>query len=151
MDLWNAWFPEPYRLVQNEGRGLILQGAREWQNYEVAADITPWLMDAGGICARVQGMKRFYALQLEKGSKVRLVKALDGDTTLGENEFEWDVHSSYTLKIQVSGNRIKAWVDDQLQFDVLDEDKPMLSGGVAYVVDQGHISSQAMIVKPISE
>jgi hypothetical protein len=149
MDLWEVSWPEPYRLIQNEGRGLIMQGTRDWQDYEVEAAITPWLVDAGGIAARVQGLKRFYALELGKGNRVRLVKALDGDTILGEKDFEWQIHSSYTLKMQVSGNRIKAWVDGQLQFDILDEDRPLLGGGVAYVVDQGHISSQAMIVKPI--
>ena len=108
-------------------------------------------MDAGGIGARVQGLKRFYALQLVEGNKVRLIKALDGDKVLGENEFEWDIHKTYALKMQVSGNQIKAWVDDQLQFDVVDDDKPFLGGGVAYVVDLGHISSQAMTVKTINK
>ncbi|MBW8012860.1 MAG: ADP-ribosylglycohydrolase family protein [Chloroflexi bacterium] len=151
MDLWEKWWQEPYRLVQNGGRGLIMQGNREWKDYEVETAITPWLMEAGGVGARVQGMKRYYSLQLEKGNKVRLVKALDGDTILGEKDFNWEIHNSYTLKMQVSGNRIKAWVDGQLQFDVVDEDKPLCGGGVAYVVDLGHISSQAMIVKPITE
>jgi ADP-ribosylglycohydrolase len=151
MDIWEVRWPEPYRLVQNEGRGLIMQGTREWKDYEVEAAITPWLMDAGGIGARVQGLKRFYSLQLVKENIVRLVKALDGDVILGEQEFKWDIHSSYTLKMQVSGNRIKAWVDGQLQFEVLDEDHPLSGGGVAYVVDLGHISSQAMTVNPISE
>ena len=53
--------------------------------------------------------------------------------------------------MQISGNRIKAWIDDQLQFEVLDGEKPLFSGGVAYIVDQGHISSMAMRVKPIQE
>jgi ADP-ribosylglycohydrolase len=150
IDLWEAGWPEAYRLIQNDGRGLILQGTREWQDYEVEATITPWLMQAGGIGARVQGMKRFYSLQLVKENKVRLVKALDGDTILGEKAFQWETQRSYHLKIQVSGNRIKAWVDQQLQFDVRDESRPLLGGGVAYVVDQGHLSSQAMSVKPIS-
>lgn len=149
MDIWELWWPEPYRLIQNAGRGMMMQGTREWQNYEVEADITPWLMGAGGIGARVQGLKRFYSLQLVKGNKVRLVKALDGDTILGEKDFEWDIHSTYTLKLEVSGNQIRGWVGDQLQFHVVDENDPLLGGGVAYVVDQGHISSQAMTVKPI--
>jgi hypothetical protein len=108
------------------------------------------LMDAGGIGARVQGLKRFYSLQLVNGNKVRLVKALDGDTILGEKDFEWDIHSTYTLKLEVSGNKIRGWVGDQLLFDVVDENDPLLGGGVAYVVDQGHIGSQAMTVKPIT-
>jgi len=151
MDLWEMWWPEPYRLVQNEGRGLIMQGTREWQDYEVEADITPWLMDAGGIAVRVQGQRRFYALQLVKGNKVRLIKALDGDTILAERDFDWETYGTYQLKMQVSGNQIRAWIDDALQFEVVDEGKPLNSGGVAYVVDQGHISSQALSVRPIEE
>jgi hypothetical protein len=69
---------------------------------------------------------------------------------MGEKEFGWETQRSYRLKMRVTGNRIIAWVDDQLQFEVRDENKPLLGGGVAYVVDQGHISSQAMSVKSIS-
>jgi hypothetical protein len=151
MDKWEMWWPEPYRLVQNEGRGLIMQGTREWKDYQAEADIKPWLMDAGGIAVRVQGQKRFYALQLAKGNRVRLVRALDGDANLAEKDFEWEIHKTYSLKMRVSGNQIKAWVDGQLQFDLADDGTPLSSGGVAYVVDLGHISSQAMTVKPISQ
>jgi len=163
-DMWepphawrNAWvdamdevisWTHPYRLIKNEGRGLYMQGTREWKNYQAEADITPWLMDAGGIAVRVQGLKRFYALQLVKGNKVRLLKALDGDTVLGEKDFDWKIHHTYSLKLQVSGNRIQAWVNDQLQFDVTDDKLPLLGGAVAYTVDLGHIASQAMTVKP---
>jgi hypothetical protein len=108
-------------------------------------------MEAAGIGARVQGLKRFYALQLVNGKKVRLLKALDGDTVLIEKDFDWETYGTYQLKLQVSGNQIRAWVDDVLQFEVVDEGTPLNSGGVAYVVDQGHISSQAMTVKPIDK
>jgi hypothetical protein len=148
LDMWEVGWPEPYRLVQNEGRGLIMQGTREWKNYHVEADIRPWLMDAGGIAVRVQGLKRFYALQLVAGNKIRLLKALDGDTILGEKDFEWEINKTYTLKVHVSGNQLKAWVDGVLQFDITDEGSRLSGGGVAYVVDQGHLSSQAMTVKP---
>jgi len=150
VDIWRPWWSESYRLIQNDGRGLIMQGTRDWKNYEVEADITPWLIDSGGIGARVQGQKRFYSLQLVKGNKVRLVKALDGDTILGEKDYEWDIHSTYTLKMQVSGNQIKGWVDGELLFDSVDQENPLLDGGVAYVVELGNISSQAMTVKPIT-
>jgi ADP-ribosylglycohydrolase len=150
VDIWRPEWPEAYRLIQNDGRGLIMQGTREWKNYEVEADVTPWLINAGGIGARVQGQKRFYSLQLVKGNKVRLVKALDGDTILGEKDYVWEIHNSYTLKMQVSGYQIKGWVDDQLLFDVVDKENPLLDGGVAYVVELGNISSQAMTVKPIT-
>jgi hypothetical protein len=150
MDLWELWWPEPYRLVQNEGRGLIMQGTRDWKDYQIEADITPWLMDAGGIAVRVQGQKRFYALQLVKGNKVRLIKALDGDTVLAEKEFEWEIHKTYSLKMQVSGNQIKAWVDGKQQFDLTDDGSPLSNGGVGYVLELGHFCSQSMTVQPIS-
>jgi ADP-ribosylglycohydrolase len=151
LDAWQFYWPEPYRLIQNEGRGLIMQGGRDWQDYEVSADLTPWLMHAGGIAARVQGMKRHYALMLSEGNKLRLIKALDGDTVLAAADFEWEFHNTYQLKMQVSGNEIKAWVNDVLQFEVTDSNNPLTGGGVAYAVEQGNVTSQAMTVKPITD
>jgi ADP-ribosylglycohydrolase len=150
MDEALSW-KEPYRLIKNEGRGLFMQGTREWKDYEADADITPWLMEAGGIAVRVQGLKRFYALQLVDGNKVRLLKALESDTILAEKDYQWEIHKTYSLKMQVSGNQIKAWVDGELQFEVTDDGTPLSGGAVAYVVDLGHIASQAMTVKPISD
>ncbi len=149
MDSWPAWSKDNYRMIQNESRGLIMQGTREWKNYTVEAEITPWLMTAGGIAARVQGLQRFYSLQLVKGNKARLVKALDGDTVLDEKEFGWTETSTYALKLQVSGNRLKGWIDGQLMFEATDN--ALAGGAVAFVVEQGNVTSQAMIVKPINE
>jgi ADP-ribosylglycohydrolase len=151
MDLWKASWKEPFRLVQNDGCGLIIQGTREWRNYEVEAEITPWLIKAGGIGARVQGMRRFYALQFSENNKIRLVKSLDGMTILAEKEFIWKISHPYTLKMRLSNNQIMAWVNGELFSDVLDKKNPLLSGGVAYVVEQGLITSLAMRVNPIKD
>jgi hypothetical protein len=88
-------------------------------------------------------------LLLVRGDKVRLQKTLNGDTILAEKVFEWDHHKTYQLKLQANNNKITAWVNDNLLFDLVDEDRPLTTGGVAYIVDQGHISSQSMTVKPI--
>ncbi len=151
VDIWEPWWSEPYRLIQNYGRGMIMQGTRGWQNYDVEADLKPWLMDAGGIAARVQGLMRFYALQLVMGNRIRVIKALDGDSVLAEKDFVWRTYQTYTLKMQVYENRIKAWVDGELQFDLRDEETPLLEGGVAYVVEQGNITSQVISVSPLNE
>jgi hypothetical protein len=89
MDQYNARWPEAFRLVQNQGRGLLMQGTREWTDYQVSAAITPHLVKTAGIAARVQGMRRFYALLLCEGNKVRLIKALDGDTLLMAAVLRW--------------------------------------------------------------
>jgi hypothetical protein len=120
VDLWETSWPEAYRLVQNSGRGLIIQGTREWTDYVVEAAITPWMVKAGGIAARVQGMRRFYALLLRDGNNVQLLKALDGDTVLAEASFDWQVNQEYCLRLQVTGTHMLVWIDDHLIFDVHD-------------------------------
>jgi hypothetical protein len=150
VDLWQPWWPETYRLVQNKGRGLIIQGTRDWQDYTVEAEITPWLMNAGGIAARVQGLKRFYALLLVEGGKICLQKALDGDSVLAEKTFPWQLYQSYALKLQVLSSHIRAWVNGELLFEHVDEVRPLTDGGVAFVLDQGHLCSQAMVVRPVN-
>ena len=45
LDYW----PEPYRLIQNKGRGLLMQGTREWTDYQVTVRMTPHMCQAGGI------------------------------------------------------------------------------------------------------
>ena len=84
VDDWWAWWPFGLRLMQNEGTGLLIQGTREWADYQVSARVTPHLSASAGIGARVQGMRRYYGLLLRPGGKVCLVKALDGEKMLAE-------------------------------------------------------------------
>lgn len=56
-------WPETYRLIQNRGRGLLIQGNREWKDYAVEAQLTPVLATAFGIGARVQGLIRYSTLR----------------------------------------------------------------------------------------
>ena len=39
MDEWEKWSDEAYKLTQNEGTGLLIQGTSDWHNYEVEATI----------------------------------------------------------------------------------------------------------------
>src|SRR5215212_5967054 len=49
VDQFEPHWPEPYRLVQNHGRGLLIQGTREWIDYEVRATITPYMIAQAGL------------------------------------------------------------------------------------------------------
>ena len=149
VDEWGREWPQPYRLVQNEGRGLLIQGAREWVDYRVEADIKPWLMDAGGIAARVQGMRRFYGLLLIQGNRLQLIKVMDGDLVLGEVDFAWELNETYNLAMEVAGRQIRGWINGERVIEVDDDLDPLRGGGVAYVVARGQIESQAMRVKPL--
>ncbi len=142
--------PEAYRVIQNEGTGLLIQGTREWTDYRVSASITPHLVESCGIAARVQGMRRYYALLLHRDGTLRLIKALDGYTTLASQPFPWEFTRTYTLSLQMGGAHLLAWVGDQLAFDVEDHDSPLLGGAVALVCEEGRMGCDAVTISAIA-
>lgn len=148
VDQWDPQWPEPYRLVQNYGVGLLIQGTREWTDYRVSARIMLQLVTAAGIGARVQGMRRYYALLLCYDGKARLVKALDGDTILGETEFCWVFGDTYEFSLQVVGTHLQAWINNKLLFNMDDKDRPLTGGGIALICQEGCIATDAVIVRP---
>ncbi len=70
-------FVSAFRISQDRGSGLIMCGTREWTDYRVSSDVTVHLGSSAGIAARVQGLRRYYALQLEADGKARLIKVRD--------------------------------------------------------------------------
>jgi hypothetical protein len=64
VDDWLIWYHDSFRIVHNQGRGMVITGTRQWKDYRVSAKLRPTLLKAGGLAARVQGLCRFYALQL---------------------------------------------------------------------------------------
>ncbi len=155
VDQYQGWRGEPYRLVHNEGVGLLIQGTREWRDYRVTADVTPHMVQAAGLAARVQGMRRYYALLLcrEKGDAprtLRVVKALDGITVLGEAVLPWDFDETYVLSLEVVGAHIRAWLNETLQFEVEDVDCPLMDGAVALVCEEGRTATHAVRVQPVA-
>ncbi len=64
VDNWDARRNASFRIVQNEGMGMIAQGTREWTDYQVKASMFSLLAASFGLAVRVQGMRRYYALLL---------------------------------------------------------------------------------------
>lgn len=149
VDDWWPWWPNGIRVMQSEGTGLLIQGTREWTDYQVSGSITPHLSASAGIGARVQGMRRYYGLLLRPGNKACLVKALDGETVLAEANFAWDFDGTHDLKLAVAGNQIKGWVDGELLFDVTDADRPLTGGAVAIIAEEGTLEAGDIFVKPV--
>ncbi len=148
VDQWDDGRPEAFWLTQNNGRGLLIQGADEWQDYEVQAVITPSLCAAAGIAARVRGLRRFYALLLRAGGSIALLRALDADTLLAEAPFSWRHYQSYALRLVVEGRWLRAFVDDAPVFELRDASAPLTSGALALVVEEGHMHCAAVRVGP---
>lgn len=139
---------ETVRLIHDEGRGLFIHGTREWKDYEVSADVTPHMVEAAGVAARVQGMRRYYALLLCRDGKARLIKMLDGETVLAQAGFAWQFGETHELRLRVKGRRIQGWIDDVQIFDVVDHDRPLLEGAIALVCEEGRTATKAVRVVP---
>jgi ADP-ribosylglycohydrolase len=148
VDQCERWYPEAFRLMQNHGTGLLMHGSREWTDYRVSAVITPHMVKAAGIAARVQGMHRYYALLLGSDGKARLVKALDGITVLAEQDFAWRFGGSYELSLQVVGGHLEAAIDGRQLFAVDDVDHPLAGGGIALICEDGRMATDAVEVQP---
>ena len=141
-------YPEPFRLIQDRGTGLLIHGTREWRNYRVSADVTPHMARSAGLAARVQGMRRYYALLLCSDGRLRLLKALDGTRVLAEREFAWSFGSRFELGLQVVENRILASIDGNRVFELEDAERPLESGAIALVCEDGRTATRVVTVEP---
>ena len=137
-----------YDIVQNEGTGLLIQGTREWQDYVFDATLTPHLARSFGIAARVQGLRRYYALRLALGGKAQLVRELDGTHVLAEAEYDWELYTSYRLELQAKGSTLFGRVNGQTLFQVEDE-SPLTGGAIALLVEEGRVGCDQVEVRPV--
>ncbi|NLK08478.1 MAG: ADP-ribosylglycohydrolase family protein, partial [Firmicutes bacterium] len=141
---------EPFRLIHNEGTGLMMQGSREWTDYTLSAAFTPHMCEAFGVAVRVQGMRRYYALLLQRDGRARLVKELDGTKVLAETNIQWEFGKSYDLKLAVDGGRLKAWVGTDCLFDIVDHDRLLRSGAIGLVCKAGRAACHKASVRPVT-
>jgi ADP-ribosylglycohydrolase len=145
-DFFEDGIGEAFRVIQNRGRGFVITGTREWTDYSVQASITPHLAKAFGLAARVQGLERYYAVLLSDQNMVKLIKRLDGEIVLAEQEFLWEFGQPYQLKISVKGNQIFASVNQTVLFKTEDLNRPLSGGGIALVCEEGHIGTDEISV-----
>jgi ADP-ribosylglycohydrolase len=145
-DVW----PEPYRLIQNRGRGLLIQGTREWTDYRVTVRMTPHLCRAGGVAVRVQGMMRYYALLVDS-EKTRLICAFEGqDRVLAERDSGWRLGEPAELRLEVRGNHLSAVIDGQVILEAEDPDHLFKGGGIGLICEEGRIGCDHVDVGLIS-
>jgi ADP-ribosylglycohydrolase len=148
VDQFEGRWQEPYRIVKNEGTGLINQGSQEWTDYKASAPVTIRLATAGGLAVRVQGMRRYYALLLTEDGKAQLVKSRDCVTVLAESPFDVKRDRPYDLTLQAQGNTLTASIDGNQLFSVEDTDNPLAGGAVGLIVQDGCLSSDSVTVEP---
>jgi ADP-ribosylglycohydrolase len=146
---FSDWYPETFRLLQNNGRGMLTQGTAEWTDYRVTAPMTPHMCQATGIAARVGGLRRYYALLLRRDNKAQLVKMVDSETVLAEADFSWTFGTKYTLTLEVQGTHLRGLIDGKVIFDVEDTDSPLTGGALGLLCEEGRVGCELVSVAPI--
>jgi ADP-ribosylglycohydrolase len=147
VDRFDPGWSEPFRLIQNRGRGLLIQGTREWTDYEVRAAVGPETIAAAGIAARVQGLRRYYALLLGDDGALRLIRELDGTTTLAATAFRRrEYAAAHEMRLRVAGDRLRGEVDGDVVLDA--RDGALGGGAVALVCEEGCLTCDAVSVRP---
>ena len=140
---------EMFRLVQNAGMGLLMQGTREWRDYSLTAEVTPHLVKRAGIAVRVQGLTRFYGLFLAQRNRVQLVRMLHREEeVLGEADFEWNLGETYELTLKVDGDRLVGKVEGVALIEVTDD--ALDCGAVGLVIEEGRLGVDRVEVSRIA-
>jgi len=99
-----------------------------------------------GIAARVQGMRRYYALTISDDHKVRLVRELDGTTVLAEADAPLELYATYRFELTVCGDTIAGRVNDGIELAA--NDGSLAEGGIALVIEGGRTATQEVTVRP---
>lgn len=149
VDQFDARWPEDYRIVQNHGTGLLMQGSQGWSDYHVAAALTPHLATSAGLAARVGGLRRYYALLLGRDGHARLIKVADGTRVLAERPFPWAFGATHEFGLTVEGTHVGGWLDGQLLLEADDSAEPLVGGGVALLCEEGCLGSGPVRVRPV--
>ena len=139
---------EMFRLVQNAGMGLLMQGTREGCDYSVTADVTPHLVERAGVATRVQGLTRFYGLLLAPGNRVQLVRMLHAEEVLAEADLEWRLGETCELTLEACGDRLTGKVDGVTLLEATDD--ALDCGGVGLVIEEGRLGVDRVEVRPVA-
>ena len=144
-------FPSAFRISQDRGRGAIVHGARDWTDYRVSSEITVHLGSSAGLAARVQGLRRYYALELKTGGTAQLIKLRDGDcTVLAEAPCRWSLEKPVRLALEVRGQAVTGVVDGALALRAQDDSSaPFENGGIGLVIAEGALSTDQVKVQPL--
>jgi ADP-ribosylglycohydrolase len=150
VDNFSTTFPQAFRISQDRGEGMIIHGGRQWRDYRVETSLKAHLAKHMGVGVRVQGLRRFHAVLLERPDKLLLVRVRDGSTTiLAETAFAWSFEKLYKFVVEADGRGVLATVDGVRLEARDDTDQALVDGGVAMIIQGGAVSTDEVIIAPV--
>jgi ADP-ribosylglycohydrolase len=148
-DNFSTSFSQAFRISQDRGEGMIIHGGRQWRDYRVETTLTAHLAEHLGVGVRVQGLRRFYAVLLQRPDKLLLVRVRDGEITLlAETAFHWSFEKPYQFVVEADGRRISAAADGVWLAARDDSDEALADGGAAIIIQGGAASTDEVVVAP---
>jgi len=154
---WRAWingasffskhFLQDMRISQARGEGMILQGTRDWTDYQVEADMMWHLGPRGGLVFRAHGLRRYYAARLTGEGKLQLVlRRDDAEKVLDEVSCDPGLEAPFRLVVSAKGDRLSAKIGDA---KVSATDSTYAGGAMGLFVTEGAISATRIHVGPV--
>ena len=68
-----------------------------------------------------------------------------------EIDFPWEFGETHQIEIQVTGKRLRAWVDSRPIFDLQDHHRPLETGAVALVCEEGRTATHVVRIQPVNK
>jgi hypothetical protein len=147
VDFLSKNFPQAFRISQGRDEGMLIHGTREWTDYRVESKLTVALAEYAGIGVRVQGLRRYYAVRLERPDRMRIVKMYDGEvTTLATTAFAWEFDKPYEFAVEVVGRTISASIGGTTLSAEDGSKTALLDGGIALIIAGGAMSTDEVRV-----
>lgn len=147
VDFFSKRFPPSFRISHSRGEGMVSHGTRQWTDYAVKSDLMIHLGNYGGLALRVQGLQRYYGVQVTRDGKLQIVRMRDGVVdVLASRAFDFELETRIGFKAQVSGNTISANVGGVAISATDDSSLALRDGGIGLVIHEGALSTDAITV-----
>jgi hypothetical protein len=132
-------FPQDFRISQNRGEGLILQGTRDWTDYAIEADLMLHLGDHGGLAIRAEGQRRYYAALVTRDGQLQIVCRKDEkQTVLASTPLHVEFETRFTMKLSARGGKLSATVGGTT---VEADDATFTGGSAGLIIHEGALSA----------
>ncbi|KUJ23729.1 ADP-ribosylglycohydrolase [Mollisia scopiformis] len=143
------FFTSSFFLAQDRGEGNLITGTRDWIDYTVSVPSFKINLGSAGLCVRVQGLNRYYALVFGSGRKtVALVKARDESRIeLTNASYEWELDTAYHVTVRVEGSKIVGSIAGKKVLEA--DDSEYTGGGIGAVIVDGSLAIDQFDIAPV--
>lgn len=141
---------DEFRIIQNEGSGMVIFGAQDWQGYAVEADLTPHMLEDFGLAFHVQGLRRFIGLTLNRAGQAEVFTRFDAQRqVLARASHPLEFGTLYRFRLESHRGRIRATLNGALLAQV--EEERLTHGAVALLLTEGRLAATRISVEPAAD